>query len=43
MEVSLPPVSELQVIIDIVEFRKRAVDLGMVIRRLHICWGVAGA
>ena len=32
VEVSLPPLSELQAIIDIVEFRKRAVDLGMVIR-----------
>ena len=32
MEVSLPPLSELQAITDIVEFRKGAVDLGMVIR-----------
>ena len=32
VEVSLPPLSELQAITDIVEFRKGAVDLGMVIR-----------
>ena len=32
VEVSLPPLSELQTITGIVEFRKRAVDLGLVIR-----------
>ena len=31
VEVSLPPLSELQAITDVVEFRQRAVDLGMVI------------
>ena len=32
VEVSLPPLSELQAITDNVEFRKRAVDLGLAIR-----------
>ena len=32
VEVSLPPLSELQAITDIDKFRKSAVDLGMVIR-----------
>ena len=35
VEVSLPPLSELQAITDIVELRKRAGELGMVLRVLQ--------
>ena len=34
VEVSLPPLSELEAITDMVEFRKKAKDLGMVVRVL---------
>ena len=35
VEVSLPPLSELQAITDIHKFRKRAADLGMLLRVLQ--------